>query len=75
MVLASYRHFADRNPLDRVVLERMLAGVSCRRYPRTREPVGATVELRVRSISRSALSRRFSERTRRARRSFGDVSG
>jgi putative transposase len=40
VALASYRHFADRDPLDRVVLERMLAGVSCRRYPRTQEPVG-----------------------------------
>jgi len=48
------------------VLERMLAGVSCRRYPRTQEPVGEAVELEARSVSRSALSRRFSERTRRA---------
>ena len=43
--LETYRHFADRDPLDRVVLERMLAGVSCRRYPRTHEPVGEQVEL------------------------------
>jgi len=64
--LATYRHFADRDPLDRVVLERMLAGVSCRRYPRTQEPVGEAVELEARSVSRSALSRRFSERTRQA---------
>ncbi len=64
--LATYRHFADRDPLDRVVLERMLAGVSCRRYPRTQEPVGETVEREARSVSRSALSRRFSERTRQA---------
>ena len=64
--LDTYRHFADRDPLDRVVLERMLAGVSCRRYPRTQEPVGEAVELEARSVSRSALSRRFSECTRRA---------
>jgi putative transposase len=64
--LATYRHFADRDPLDRVVLERMLAGVSCRRYPRTQEPVGEQVEREARSVSRSALSRRFSERTRQA---------
>ena len=64
--LQTYRHFADRDPLDRVVLERMLAGVSCRRYPRTQEPVGEQVELKARSVSRSALSRRFSERTRRS---------
>jgi putative transposase len=33
--LVTYRHFADRDPLARVVLERMLAGVSTRRYRRT----------------------------------------
>ena len=36
--LVTYRHFADRDPLTRVVLERMLAGVSTRRYRRTQEP-------------------------------------
>jgi hypothetical protein len=36
--LATYQHFADRDPLARVVLERMLAGVSTRRYPRTQDP-------------------------------------
>jgi putative transposase len=66
VALASYRHFADRDPLDRVVLERMLAGVSCRRYPRTQEPVGDQLEAQARSVSRSALSRRFKERTRQA---------
>ncbi len=39
--LAVYRRFAARDPLSLVVLERMLAGVSCRRYGRTGEPVGA----------------------------------
>ena len=70
--LETYRHFADRDPLDRVVLERMLAGVSCRRYPRTQEPVGEAVELRARAVSRSALSRRFTDRTRRA---LGELMG
>lgn len=37
----SYAHFADRDPLTRVVLEQMLAGVSTRRCQRTREPVAA----------------------------------
>ncbi len=36
--LATYAHFADRDPLSRVVLEQMLAGVSTRRFARTREP-------------------------------------
>jgi putative transposase len=39
--LSTYEHFADRDPLGRVVLERMLAGVSTRRYRRTQEPAAA----------------------------------
>jgi hypothetical protein len=42
--LSTYEHFADRDPLRRVVLERMLAGVSTRRYRRTQEPVGEEIE-------------------------------
>jgi putative transposase len=64
--LRSYRHFADEDPLNRVVLERMLAGVSCRRYARTQEPVGEEVEAKARSSSKSAVSRRLVERTRAA---------
>ena len=64
VALATYEHFADRDALQRVVLERMLAGVSTRRYPRTQEPVGEDVEIRSRSTSKSAVSRTFVERTR-----------
>jgi len=64
--LASYEHFADRDPLRRVVLERMLAGVSTRRYRRTQEPVGEEVEVEARSTSKSSVSRTFVERTRHA---------
>ncbi len=64
--LETYQHFADRDPLRRVVLERMLAGVSTRRYRRTQEPVGTEVEARARSTSKSAVSRTFVERTREA---------
>jgi putative transposase len=64
--LQTYQHFADRDPLARVVLERMLAGVSTRRYRRTQEPVGEEVEARARSTSKSAVSRAFVERTREA---------
>ncbi|MBA3561949.1 MAG: IS256 family transposase [Actinobacteria bacterium] len=64
--LATYRHFADRDPLSRLVLERMLAGVSTRRYRRTQEPVGSKVERVARSTSKSAVSRAFVERTRKA---------
>ena len=62
----TYEHFADRDPLRRVVLERMLAGVSTRRYRRTQEPVGEEVETKARSTSKSAVSRTFVERTREA---------
>jgi putative transposase len=64
--LQTYAHFADRDRLARVVLERMLAGVSTRRYRRTQEPVGSEVERAARSTSRSAVSRTFVERTRRS---------
>ncbi len=64
LALESYCHFADRDPLTAVVLERMLAGVSTRRYGRTGEPVGSEVDERARSTSKSAVSREFVLRTR-----------
>ncbi len=62
--LKTYAHFADRDPLSRVVLEQMLAGVSTRRFSRTREPVGEDVLAAERSTSRSSVSREFVGRTR-----------
>ncbi len=62
--LATYEYFADRDPLTRVVLEQMLAGVSTRRFARTREPVGEEVAGTERSASKSAVSREFVGRTR-----------
>ena len=70
--LATYEYFADRDPLSRSVLERMLAGVSTRRYRRTQEPVGAEVEQAARSTSRSSVLRTFIERTRAA---LGELMG
>jgi putative transposase len=64
--LQTYEHFADRDPLARVVMERMLASVSTRRYARTADPVGSEVEASERSTSKSSVSRTFIERTRRA---------
>jgi putative transposase len=64
--LETYAYFADRDPLTKTVLERMLAGVSTRRYRCTQEPVGSQVERAARSTSRSAVSRSFVERTRRS---------
>jgi hypothetical protein len=64
--LATYEHIASRGPLSALVLERMLAGVSTRRYRRTQEPVGEQVEAEVRSTSKSAVrARSFSARAKR----------
>lgn len=59
----TYEHFASRDVLSAVVLERMLAGVSTRRFVRTQEPVGEQVEAGARSTSKSAVSRTFVART------------
>ena len=62
--LATYEHFAGRDQLEGVVLERMLSGVSTRKYRRVQEPVGEAVEQDARSTSKSAVSRTFVQRTR-----------
>ena len=62
----TYEHFAARDQLTAVVLERMLAGVSTRRYRRVQEPVGGEVERAARSTSKSAVSRSFVARTKEA---------
>ena len=61
--MRTYAHFADRDPLTKVVLEQMLAGVSTRRFVRTREPVGQDIVDAERSASKSAVSREFVGRT------------
>lgn len=61
--LSTYQHFADRDPLSRLVLEQMLAGVSTRRFQRTREPVSTEVEASARSTSKSSVSRDFVSKT------------
>src|SRR3954451_22530228 len=62
--LETYAHFAARDRLSDVMFERMLAGVSTRRYARTGEPVGEEVDDIARSTSKSAVSREFVFRTR-----------
>src|SRR5215203_3166667 len=62
--LGTYAHFAARDRLSDVMLERMLAGVSTRRYARTGEPVGSEIDAISRSTSKSAVSREFVSRTR-----------
>lgn len=62
--LSSYAYFSGRDPLAGVVLERMLAGVSTRRYRRLQEPVGTEVEGSAKSTSKSSVSRTFIARTK-----------
>jgi transposase-like protein len=57
--VASYELFSDTEVLGRLALERMLGGLSTRRYPAGLEPVGARTEQAATSTSRSAVSRRF----------------
>src|SRR3954465_2332080 len=58
--------FADRDPLTRAVMERMLAGVSTRRFAAVGEPVGDDVERSSSTTSRTSVSEMFIERTRTA---------
>ena len=64
--LASYTHFAAEDLLTEVVMERMLAGVATRRHARTAEPVGEKVSGPQKSVSKSAISRRFVRQTETA---------
>lgn len=65
VTLESFQAFADEDLLDEVVAERMLAGLSTRRYRAAAEPVGEAVEGSASSTSRSSVSRRFITRTRK----------
>jgi putative transposase len=64
--VASYEYFADRDPLTRAVMDRMLAGVSTRKFARVGEPVGSEVEQASSSTGKTAVSEMFIERTRSA---------
>jgi len=64
--LASYAHFAAEDMLTQVVMERMLAGVATRRHARVAEPVGEKVSGTQKSVSKSAISRRFVRQTETA---------
>jgi putative transposase len=56
-------YFADRDPLTRAVMDRMLAGVSARKCAPVGEPVGDEVEGSSRTTSKSSVSEMFVERT------------
>jgi putative transposase len=59
----TYECFADRDPLTRAVMDRMLAGVSTRKFARVGEPVGEDVEQSATATSKSTVSEAFVERT------------
>jgi putative transposase len=66
LALGTYEHFADRDPLTRAVMDRMLAGVSTRRFAGVGEPVGSEVEDSSSATSRTSVSEAFMERTKTA---------
>jgi transposase-like protein len=62
----SYELFSGTEVLGRMAMDRMLAGLSTRRYGVGLEPVGARTEKVAASTSRSAVSRRFVAQTETA---------
>jgi transposase-like protein len=76
VVLPSWAHFSDEDPLDKRAVEQMVIGVSTRKYKRSLEPLGDDVKAR--GASKSAVSRRFVKRTKETldgwlRRPLGDL--
>jgi putative transposase len=59
VAVPAYELFNGTELLGRMAMERMLAGVSTRRYPVALEPVGEAVEADGKSTSKSAVSRKF----------------
>jgi len=72
LAVQTYEYFADRDPLTRAVMDRMLAGVSTRKFAGVGEPVGTTVEDSASATSKSTVSEQFVERTRTA---LGELMG
>ena len=68
----TYEYFADRDPLTRAVMDRMLAGVSTRKFARVGEPVGSEVEQSSGATSKTSVSEMFVERTATA---LGELMG
>jgi transposase-like protein len=64
--LASYGVFAQGDLLNRVAVERMLAGVATRSFERAADPIGAKARRAATSKSKSSVSRRFVTGTRKA---------
>jgi putative transposase len=58
--------FSSKDLLDRLTVERMLAGVATRRHVDVAEPLGADVETAAKATGRSSVSRRFKRATEAA---------
>ncbi len=59
LAVPAYELFNDTEVLGRMAMERMLAGLSTRRYGVGLEPVGVQVSASATATSKSAISRRF----------------
>jgi len=66
LAVPAYELFSSTEVLGRMAMERMLAGLSTRRYGAGLEPVGGAVEETATGTSKSAVSRRFVARTETA---------
>ncbi len=64
--LDTWKAFSSADLLNSLVVERMLAGVATRRHADVAEPLGAELEERSKSMSKSAISRRFVAATTKA---------
>ena len=70
VAVPAYELFNSTELLGKMAMERMLGGLSTRRYPVGLEPVGGAVEETARSTSKSAVSRKFVAMTEHA---LGDL--
>lgn len=64
--LESWAAFSSKDLLDRLTVERMLAGVATRRHVDVAEPLSAQVETAAKATGRSSVSRRFKRATEAA---------
>jgi transposase-like protein len=64
--LQSWAAFSSKDLLDRLTVERMLAGVATRRQVEVAEPLSAEIEAKAKATGRSSVSRRFKRATEAA---------
>jgi putative transposase len=64
--LDTWAAFSSKDLLDRLTVERMLAGVATRRHVDVAEPLSAAVETAAKATGRSSVSRRFKRATEAA---------